>query len=415
MLEALRSAVDAACVSEDVDRFKLHDVRPGAVVEPRTAEQAAAILKLASEQQWRVECAGAGTQSFGNRRTRADIVISTRALMRVVEYEAADLVIGVQAGLPIPQLAQETRRHAQFFAQDPPASEHSTVGGVIATGRSGPLRYAHGTPRDHVLGLQLVTGDGRILDLGGRVVKNVAGYDLVRLAVGSAGTLGLITSAYLRLKPLPQRDESIAVHADTAQPLVELAQLITDEKLEASAIELLAPGALHSAWTLLVRLAGNEETVADARARIAAHAARAGTDILPAGVAEWSELAAVELNAVTVVRMADLPMRLGATLQIAQKLVARLDAPVRLGAHAGDGVVRLYLGHAPAEETAFAIGEARAVMKVTGGTLVVHSRSAELMRRADAFGAVGAAQPLMAQLKTIFDPAGILAPGRFVV
>lgn len=414
MLDALRAAVDAHAISRDVEAFALHGVRPGAVVEPRSAAEAAAVLKLAAENEWRVECAGAGTQAYGNRRTRVDVVISTRALTRVVEYEAADLVMGVEAGLPLGKIAEETRRHAQFFAQDPAANERSTVGGVLATARSGPLRFSQGTPRDHVLGLQLVTGDGRVLELGGRVVKNVAGYDLVRLAIGSAGTLGLITQAYLRLKPLPQRDETMAIRAAAVEPLLELTRFIVAEKLEAAAVELLAPGA-QAEWMLIVRLAANEEAVADARARVAGEGMRLGAVAESASDRVWEELANGELQATTIVRLADLPARLPVTLQQARKLADRLKGEKTMVAHAGDGVVRLYLGTLPAEETAFAISEARAFMNVTGGTLVVHSRSAEFMRRLDAFGAVGAAQNLMAQLKQIFDPAGILAPGRFVV
>ena len=415
MLDTLASVLEGGRVSDDAARFTLHDVRPGAVVEPRSAAEAAAVLKLASENEWRVECAGGGTQAFGNRRTRADIIISTRALTGIVEYEAADLVIGVQAGLPLLELARATRRNAQFFAQDPAADERSTVGGVLATGRSGPLRFSQGTPRDHVLGLQVVTGDGRILDVGGRVVKNVAGYDLVRLLVGSAGTLGLITSAFVRLKPIPQRDETIAATATHSAPLLELAQHIVAGNLEASAIELMGPRTTSHAWTLLVRLAGSDEAVADARARIAAECARTGAAITEADPDAWSGLGRLELQATTIVRLADLPARLPATLQQAEKLLGKLSGDRALVAHAGDGIVRLYLGDMPADETAFAIGEARAVMQVTAGTLVVHSRSAELMRRTDAFGAVGPAQPLMARMKQIFDPAGILAPGRFVV
>ena len=415
MFDTIASVLPPGSLSHDVEAFELHNVRPGAVVAPGSAEEAAAVLKLASENQWRVECAGGGTQAFGNRRTRVDIVLSTRALTRIVEYEAADLVIGVEAGLPLRRLAQETRRNAQLFAQDPPAVEDSTIGGVLATGRSGPLRFSQGTPRDHVLGLQLVTGDGRILDVGGRVVKNVAGYDLVRLAVGSCGTLGLITRVYLRLKPTPQRDQSIVASAPAAQPLLELTQYIIDNKLEASAIELCAPTTANHTWTLLVRLSGNEECVADASARSAAAAARLNVAVAAAAANAWDELARQETSATTIVRLADLPARLPFTLQQAEKLVSKLPGALSMVAHAGDGVVRIHLPESPLEETAFAIGEARAVLKVTEGTVVVHSRTAELMRRVDSFGSTAAAQPLMARLKQIFDPAGILAPGRFVL
>ncbi|HEX6062996.1 MAG TPA: FAD-binding oxidoreductase [Longimicrobiales bacterium] len=410
MLELLRGAIDAVAIADDVHTFDLHGVTPGSVVEPRTSAEAAAVLKLASENDWRVECAGAGTHIYGNRRTRADIVLTTRRMSSVVEYEPSDLVIGVQTGIPLRRLAETTAEHRQFLAQDASANAHSTVGAMLAAARSGPMRYSQGTPRDHALGLEVVTGDGRVLKVGGRVVKNVAGYDIVRLLVGSAGSLGLITSAYLRLKPIPVADETIALTASSAQTLMDIAESVVAENLEAAAIELLGPGVLGSDWTLLVRLTGNRESVADATVRLSNRGASAES----AQTEVWELLQDKELRAPTVVRLADLPTRLPATMEAAQKLVDRSGAAASLMAHAGDGIVRLYFDAADAEKTAFAIGEARALVAVSGGTVIAHSRDAELMRRVDAFGSVGAAQPLMARLKQIFDPAGILAPGRFV-
>ena len=415
MLELLQDAIDKSIIARDADRFRVHGVAPGTVVEPRNANEAATVLRLASENGWRVECAGNGTNAFGNRRTRVDLVITTRRMTDVVEYEPADLVIGVQAGMTFDQLQRETRRNAQRLAQDPPVSDRSTIGGVIATSRSGPLRYAHGTMRDHVLGLQMVTADGRILQLGGRVVKNVAGYDLVRLMVGSAGTLGLITSAYLRLKPVPQTDETVVLTANSAAPLLEIAQFTTDLNLEAQAIELVGPESDRGAWSLLVRLAGNSESVADAKARIQVRSHELHAGWADGSDDDWQRLRAHELDACTVVRIADLPARMETTLAAAQKLAARIPAPSQIAAHAADGIVRLLVEESPFEETAFAIGETRALLAVSGGTVVVHSRTAELIRRVDAFGASGPHIQLMANLKKIFDPADIMATGRFVV
>jgi glycolate oxidase FAD binding subunit len=411
MLDLLREAVGHTAIASDVDTFDLHGITPGSVIEPRTSAEAAAVLKLASENEWRVECAGAGTHVYGNRRTRADIVITTRRMDAVVEYEPSDLVIGVQAGMPLQRLAATTKEHRQFLAQDPSANAHSTVGAMLAAARSGPLRYSQGTPRDHALGLEVVTGDGRVLKVGGRVVKNVAGYDIVRLIVGSAGTLGLITSAYLRLKPIPVADETVALSAADAQSLIEIAHFAIAENLEAAAIELLGPGLLGSEWTLLLRLTGNRESVADASARIRER----GASTESAQAAVWEQLQSLELRANALVRLADLPTRLPITMEAAQKLIDRSGATAQLLAHAGDGLVRLYFDAADAEKLAFAIGEARALLAASGGTVIAHSRNAELMRRVDAFGSLGAAQPLMARVKQIFDPAGILAPGRFVL
>jgi glycolate oxidase FAD binding subunit len=411
MLDLLRDAIDHASIADDVHTFDLHGVTPGSVVEPRTSAEAAAVLKLASENEWRVECAGAGTHVYGNRRTRADIVITTRRMNAVVEYEPSDLVIGVQAGMPLQRLAATTKQHRQFLALDSSANAHSTVGAMLAAARSGPLRYSQGTPRDHALGLEVVTGDGRVLNVGGRVVKNVAGYDIVRLVVGSAGTLGLITSAYLRLKPIPLADQTIALAAANAQPLIEIAEFVIAENLDAAAIELLGPGMLGPEWTLLLRLTGNHESVADADARIRGR----GVSAESAQAEVWELLQNLELRATTIVRLADLPSRLSLTMEATQKLIDRSASTPQLVAHAGDGIVQLYFADSDAEKLAFAIGEARALLGVSGGTVIAHSRDAELMRRVDAFGSLGAAHPLMERVKQIFDPAGILAPGRFVL
>ena len=414
MLDTLSAALDAAIVSEDTDAFTLHGVKPGVVVEPRNADDAAAVMRLATQNNWRVECAGSGTQAVGNRRTRADIVVSTRKLTNVFEYDAADLVIGAQAGITLRELQRTTSRNSQFLALDPPAHKHSTIGGTIAAARSGPMRFAYGTPRDHVLGLQLVTGDGRVLNLGGRVVKNVAGYDLVRLVVGSAGTLGLITTAYLRLRPLPAVDESILIEATETAPLLEIVSGIVEENLEAVACELASPGMLAPGWTLLVRLCGNAESVVDARKRLQAHSDILQIQTRKAGHSEWQRLEQAELDAFTIVRFADVRTRLAETLQVAQRAVERADKNATIIAHAGDGIVRVILHDTDAETTAHALGEARAALTATGGTVIVHSRSGDLMRRSDAYGATGPTLQFMTRLKQIFDPASILAPGRFV-
>ena len=409
MLDVLKAAAADTIVEQSLEEFVLHDVRPGAVVAPRSIDEAVALIRLANEQKWKVEFAGGGTQPVGNRRTRADLIISSRRLDRMVEYEPADLVLGAQAGLTLHSLQEQTSKHMQFMALDPPAREGSSLGGMIAAGRAGPMRLGYGTARDHVLGLQMITGDGRLLNIGGRVVKNVAGYDLVRLVTGSAGTLGMITQAFVRLRPMPQADESMLIRAAAAEPLTDLVDFIVQQNLEAVALELL------DGWSLLIRLHGNTESVVDARTRIAAHCASARLAIEPGTEKHWRELADSELNAVTVVRLADLPSRLPATLLLAQKLITRSGAAARLAAHAADGIVRVFMGAGDAEAAAFAIGEARTTASVSGASVIMHSRSGELMRRVDAYGGGGSTLPLMAKLKHLFDPAGILAPGRFVV
>ncbi|HEY0671750.1 MAG TPA: FAD-linked oxidase C-terminal domain-containing protein, partial [Longimicrobiales bacterium] len=205
------------------------------------------------------------------------------------------------------------------------------------------------------------------------------------------------------------------ISAAEPQPLLELARYITTANLEAVALELLDAGALTESWLLLVRLAGNQESVADAHAHIAAHAKQLNAETRAAPAADWDALARLELSATTVVRLADLPSRLENTLQLAQRLMARVNGPCQMAAHAGDGVIRIFIGESTAADTAYVVGEIRELMAVSNGTVTLHSSNAELMRRVDAFGANNVPLALMSRLKQVFDPAGVLAPGRFVV
>src|ERR687883_1494657 len=134
---------------------------------------------------------------------RLDQIIETTGLNRVVEYEPADLTVTVEAGMRFAELQQRLAEEGQFLALDPPAAEGATIGGVIATNASGPLRFAYGTARDLVIGTRVANPDGTLTRAGGRVVKNVAGYDLTKLYIGSLGTLGVIVELSFKLAPIP--------------------------------------------------------------------------------------------------------------------------------------------------------------------------------------------------------------------
>src|SRR5215475_1535048 len=184
--------------------FRVEDERERAVAFPRNIEELSEMMRLASGEGWRVIPAGAGTWlEMGARPERLDLVVSTAKMSRALEYEPADLTATVEAGVALASFNRTASEYRQFIPLDPFGDERSTVGGVIATASSGPLRCAYGTPRDWLIGVAVVAADGRITRAGGKVVKNVAGYDLCKLYAGSFGTLAVIAEASFKLRALP--------------------------------------------------------------------------------------------------------------------------------------------------------------------------------------------------------------------
>lgn len=411
---------------------RVHGVEPGIVVAPENAEAVAAVLRLASELGWHVELAGCGSLGDAGRAPgRVDLLITTDRLRETPEHAPADMTVTAGAGITLGELADRLAPERQFLPLDPPGAVRASLGAVVARGEAGPLRLGYGTPRDHVLGLQLVTADGRILELGGRVMKNVAGYDLVRLAVGSRGTLGLITRVTARLRPIPRSDATLALRSPTDGACVAAARRILAERLDPVAMELLSPEAsAHVAaaggWTLLVRLhgaAGAVEALATRIEHVAAQEQLAGERLDPdvAAVA-WRTLSDLEAASPLCVRLASRPMELERTLALASAL-ADVGAGWHVVAHAGDGIVRvlapprsLVAGDAvpPWDAVAAAIGRARLTLSASGGTAIVARAPEELLARVDPYGGIHGLE-LMRAIRKTFDPAGVLAPGRFEI
>ena len=413
MLDLVRHIVAGAVLDErEAERFAWHGGTP-VVVAPRDRDEAAAVLKQATEEGWSVLVVGAGTR-VGRNSTgfKPDVVVTTTRLDKIAEYEPADLVLTAQAGASIAAISEATKLHKQFLALDPPVSSASTIGGIVATATAGPLRCAHGTPRDHVLGLELVAADGRVLHFGGKVVKNVAGYDVVRPIVGSRGSLGLITEVSVRLKPMPESDHTVMLAALTFDQAIDTAASVVAARLDTVALEIASPAFApqldSSTWVVAVRLHGNAEAVADSLQRLQGIAPN-GMRASDASI--WNHLGAIESEAAWVVRFANLPARLHETASRALHFAERaFDGGAKVAAHAGDGIVRL-LGADAAPAFDHAVAEYRSQMAADGGTMLIE-RAAQPI--AAAIGSVHGAQ-LMAGVKRVFDPAGILAPASFAL
>ena len=231
---------------------------------PETADALSLVCRLTHEEGWKIRVEGHA--SWLPPDAPADLAVSTRALDQVVSVSPADLVATVQAGAPLEALRRRLAEEGMWLALDPPGRPDRTLGSVAASGTAGPLRQGYGPVRDHVLGCTVATGDGRLVKAGGRVVKNVAGYDLTKLQVGGFGGFGIIAELHLRLRALPRADVTLVAHG-ARDALSSAARDLIAANLQPGALELLSPAlAAEADWVLAARFVGTDAAVqADVR------------------------------------------------------------------------------------------------------------------------------------------------------
>lgn len=394
----------------------VHGVVPAAVAAPATVAEASDLLRAASGLGLAVLPRGTGTKlGWGVPPRRCDLIVDTTGLARVLEHAAGDLVLRVQAGLELARLAGHLAPAGQQLALDAPAG---TVGGVIATGAAGPRRLRYGGPRDLLIGITVVLADGTVASAGGKVVKNVAGYDLGKLFAGSHGTLGLIAEAAFRLHPVPQAAAYTTVTCPAAADAFGLVRAAIDAQLGPSAAEIdrPAPGAPLSVCLLLE---GTAEAVPQRAARmrgILGPDAQAGA--VPPG---WWGRAAAAADG-TLLRIA---FPAGTLLPVLQAIDGAADeagglSPAVRGS-AGAGVLDAGLGAGAAPEAAasFAAALRRRLAAppawgdVPAASVTVVHAPPQVRQAVDPWGPVPALD-LMRAVKDQFDPGHVMSPGRFV-
>jgi glycolate oxidase FAD binding subunit len=278
------------------------------VVAPREEAAVALLLETAAAHGWRVGIVGGG--SWSPIDCPADVLLSTRRLDRIVELSPGDLVVVAQTGVRGHHLRAALADAGVWAALDYPGRER-TVGSVVATATAGPLRSGFGAVRDHLLGATVVTGDGRIVRPGGKVVKNVAGYDLTKLVVGSFGAFGVVTSVTLRLRAVPRADLTL-IGSGRRDELLDSALAVTDAGLTPAALELLSPAAVsRQQWQLAVRLTGRDAEVAAARDAVRHASSVHLVELPPRDAAEvWDQLLETASRHVTTLRVGTLPTAL---------------------------------------------------------------------------------------------------------
>ncbi|NOT07633.1 MAG: FAD-binding oxidoreductase [Gemmatimonadales bacterium] len=258
----LRHALGEAAVERSLDGL------PRAI--PDSTDGIAQVCGLAHAEGWRIRIEGQG--SWMPADAPADLALSTRALARVVDIAAADLVATVEAGVGMATLQEALAARGTWLAVDPPGRPERSLGSVVATGTSGALRHGFGPVRDHILGSTVVTGDGRIVRAGGQVVKNVAGYDLTKIQVGSFGAFGVVTQMHLRLRARPEAQATLLARAGRDR-LTHLARTLVEQQISVTALELLSPAlGAQSDWALALQFSGTAEGVAAEIARAGEYA-----------------------------------------------------------------------------------------------------------------------------------------------
>jgi glycolate oxidase FAD binding subunit len=398
-----------ACLSRAVSR------PPRSLVIPRSQAELAAILRYAQTQNWRVLPYGAGSkQHWGGLVDAPDLVVSTANLNQLIDHAVGDLTVTVEAGYPFAQLQALLGQAGQFWAVDPSYGDRSTVGGIIATGDTGSLRHRYNSVRDMVLGISFVRADGELVKAGGRVVKNVAGYDLMKLLTGSYGTLGIITQVTLRVYPLPQTSETILLTGE-GSAIAQAQQALLSSALTPSAMDILSPSLVEALGLkpelgLMVQFQSVSESVELQMARSQELGATLGLSRrVYAGVAErdlWQRSTSLmhpdPQSSKILCKIGIKPTQaIAAMQQMAQTLPT---AQVKI--HAGSGLGQLLVEGARSTQ----ILEVRSRL----GFLSLLQAPNGFKQQLDVWGYSGNALALMQQVKRQFDPAALLSPHRFV-
>ena len=356
-------------------------------------ERVASTLREASEAGKRVRIRGGGTKiAWGAAAPAPEVEIDMREHDRILEHNAGDLTAVVQAGVALARLQDELRAHGQMLAIDPPRSEAATIGGVIATGDSGPLRHRHGAPRDLVLGMTVALSDGTIARTGGKVIKNVAGYDLAKLFTASFGTLGAILDVSLRLHPLPPTATAVGA-ADDPQRIADAAAHLAHSAIEAQCLDVQWSGE----GRVLVRLAGGEAVAQAHEAARVLEENGLAAEVVEDDQAVWDEQRARQRSRDRlVVRVSGTQTQIAGQIQAADRLGGSLVA------RAAHGLAWITVPDAAA------VDELRREL-APSPCVVLDGEHDDPWGVAD-----GPAVDLMRRVKQRFDPAGACNPGVFV-
>ena len=390
------------------------------VVYPNTQEELAEIVACVRQNRWRVlPCGNSSKLSWGGTAKEIDVVISTTRLNRVIEHAVGDLTLTVEAGAKLSDIQPNLAKENQFLALDPAYPQSATMGGIVATADAGSLRQRYGGVRDMLLGLSFVRYDGQIAKAGGRVVKNVAGYDLMKLFTGSFGTLGIISQVTFRLYPLPEASQTVVL-TGTADSIAQVAKTLLASALTPTSIDLLSTQlvnrlGLGKGMALITRFQSVAESVKEQSNRLL----QVGESLGLEG-SIFAENEEVNLWQRLQESMWDSAKNSAITCKIGVLPTAAVTALDQLD-HTKMGMGLIHVGSGlglcrfdDPEVKKQTILEMRNFCESHKGFLTVLEAPLAFKEGFDVWGYSGNALDLMRRIKQQFDPENMFSPHRFV-
>ena len=452
-----------------IAKYAVDDVAPAAVVFPKSTEQVSEVVKFSHRENLAIVARGSGTKmAMGNLPKKLDLVVCTTRMNHMLDVDTSNLTMTVEAGvkfrdiqarlatqedrcyLPLEDLGAEgdeiicsDRSHSGCFIPiDPPYANKATIGGIIATNSTGPRRLLYNLPRDSVIGIRYVAPNGDIMGSGGKTVKNVSGYDVSKLMVGSMGTLGILCEMTIRLLPLPEKMQTLLVSFASFSDAYDFAERIFETSLLPAAVEIMN-GAAYT------HLGLDDDPKLNANGYIAAVAfeafvpavsrmyseildmAKSGGALSDAVLEEddhrsfWltmSNLSATLDNKFSGLIKAKLnyPLSLGkGVIESGESIFSQANLNYVFQTHAGNGICHAGLlidkkDTAVTEKAVAALGQLLARCREVDGNLVIQSAPAEVKDKLKIWGEIGSHFVVMERLKNQLDPTGIMSPGRFV-
>jgi glycolate oxidase FAD binding subunit len=415
--EELQGIVGDEHVGKASSEDAVDGVRPSLVVEPGTIEETSEVMKLASREGLSVSPRGGGTKmGLGNPPREVDLVLSTARMDEVIEHVPGDQFVRVQAGLKLQDLQEKLAEADQMLGVDPP-EDGATIGGIVAANSSGPRRLRYGTVRDLIIGIKVVLADGTVAKAGGKVVKNVAGYDLSKLFTGSLGTLGVIAEANFRLHPIRESARTVFLEVDDHKKIADAVQELTHSSFSQFVLD-----ALEMRWEgergVIAALFEGIEPAVEAQSTAATEVLRSHgeTSVLGEDDGEefWKSFARRPWATGDVaLKIGAPPADLTAVLDSVLGAAGRADVEVRLSGHAGIGVT--FAGLSGGEDGLVeVVEEVREIRVRRGGSVVVQEAPLTIKERLDAWGSGGDYLGLTRRVKEKFDPGYTINPGRFL-
>jgi glycolate dehydrogenase FAD-binding subunit len=413
---------------------------PSAAIRPESAAHIAEIVRFAAAEKLAIVACGARTKpGMGMPPRQYDLALDMTRLDRVVAYDPGDMTLSVEPGISLRSIESTLAEHRQFLPLVVPFMDRATAGGTIASGVDSPLRQFYGTARDYVLGIEFVTGDGSLAKSGGRVVKNVSGYDLHKLMIGALGTLGVLTKINLRTFPLPAATRTIVATFKDAAGAIGLRRAIAGSPLRPLMLEILSPSAVeifsvagspsNRGWSVVASLAGTasilERCARDLRQMAEQNSAAAFAPLpeerlLAASrrIGEFVSITLASSPAAAILKFSVLPTNMRATLDAAAKAA---DAAALPWAALARGVGIIYFALLPLkrnEDTLARVVRATndifARCAALDGNATIPWCPAEWKAALPVWGPERGDLGPMRALKKVFDPHGVFSPGRFM-